>query len=87
VRLVGPPQNRDAVGAQLRVVYDRGLGPVREIQAGAGYWSQNGATQVLGLSGIPTGVWIRWPDGSEQRTVIAAGARDVTIRFREFGSK
>ena len=47
VRVVGPPANPDAVGAQIRVVYGDRMGPVREIQAGSGYWSQNGATQVI----------------------------------------
>ena len=50
VRLKGPPSNPDAVGAQVRVVYGDRMGPVREIQAGSGYWSQNGAVQVFGLS-------------------------------------
>ena len=32
------------------------MGPVREVSAGSGYWSQNGAVQVFGLSGVPTAV-------------------------------
>src|SRR5581483_11968067 len=50
VRVQGPATNPDGVGTQLRVVYGDRMGPVREIEAGSGYWSQNGATQVFGLS-------------------------------------
>lgn len=78
VRLRGAAANPDAIGAQVRLVYDERLGPVREVQAGSGYWSQNGAIQVLGMSGIPSAVQVRWPDGTETRVRIAAGAREAT---------
>jgi hypothetical protein len=80
VRLVGPPGNPSAIGAQLRLRYgDRG-GPVREIQAGSGYWSQNGAVQVLGRAGQPTALWVRWPGGREQVVSLVAGQAEVTVR-------
>jgi len=56
------------------------MGPVREIEAGSGYWSQNGAIQVFGLAGTPTAVWTRWPGGGETRTPVPAGAREVVIK-------
>ncbi len=80
VRLQGPPGNPDAVGAQIRIVYGDRMGPVREVQAGSGYWSQNGAVQVLGLAGTPTGVWIRWPGGFEARVAVRAGGREVVVK-------
>jgi hypothetical protein len=80
VRLVGPADNPDGIGAQIRVLYGERLGPVREIQAGSGYWSQNGAVQVFGLSGQPTAVWVRWPGGTESRVQVSAGAREVIAR-------
>ena len=79
VRLRGPATNPDGVGAQLRMVYGTRMGPVREVQAGSGYWSQNGAVQVLGLSAAPTAVWVRWPGGHETRVPVATGLREVTI--------
>ena len=79
VRLRGAPGNSDAVGAQVRVVYESGMGPAREIHAGSGYWSQNGAVQVFGLAGTPTAVWVRWPGGTESRVAVAAGAREVVV--------
>ena len=80
VRLVGAPGNPDGIGAQVRVMYGERFGPVREIHAGSGYWSQNGAVQVLGLSSPPTAVWVRWPGGTEARVTVSAGAREVIVR-------
>ena len=79
VRVRGTPSNPDAVGAQVRLVYGQRLGPVREIQAGSGYWSENGAVQVFGMTETPTAVWVRWPGGGESRVAVASGAREVVI--------
>ena len=81
VRLIGPPSNPDGVGAQVRLVYGATMGPVREVQSGSGYWSANGAVQVLGTSGTPTEVWVRWPGGTESRVPVPAGAREVALSF------
>jgi hypothetical protein len=78
VRLVGPPGNPTGVGTQLRLRYGERAGPVREVQAGSGYWSQNGAVQVLGRSGEPTALWVRWPGGREQVLVLAPGQAEVS---------
>ncbi len=79
VRVKGPASNPDGVGVQLRVMYGDRLGPVQEVQAGSGYWSQNGAVQVLGLSSTPTAVWVRWPGGGETKVPVVAGAREITV--------
>ena len=84
VHLRGPPGNPTAVGAQLRLRYGAAAGPVREVQAGSGYWSQNGAIQVLGrrAGAMPTAVWVRWPGpgAREQVVPLRPGQREVTIR-------
>lgn len=79
-RLIGSPGNPTAVGALMRLRYGDRAGPVREIQAGSGYWSENGAVQVLGRSGEPTALWVRWPGGPEQVVPLAPGQTDVTVR-------
>jgi hypothetical protein len=79
VRVRGPAANPDAIGAQLRLVYGTRLGPVREIAAGSGYWSENGAVQVFGLSESPTHVLVRWPGGAETRVPVASGAREIVV--------
>jgi hypothetical protein len=83
VRLSGPPTNPDGVGAQLRIIYGDGReGPVREVHAGSGYWSQDGAVQVFGLWGAPSAVRVRWAgSGSETRLPIPPGAREVSVKF------
>jgi hypothetical protein len=83
VRLVGPSGNPDAIGAQVRVAYGDRLGPVREIQAGSGYWSENGAVQVFGLAGTPTGVWVRWPGGKTEMVPVPQGGREIEVRSGE----
>ena len=82
VRLIGPPQNPRAIGALIRLGYGDSLGPAREIHGGSGYWSLDGAVQVMGLGGRATKVWVRWPDGSESETALEPGAeaREVEIR-------
>jgi hypothetical protein len=80
VRLAGPANNPDGIGAQVRVVFGTRMGPVREVQAGAGYWSQNGAVQVFGTPETATEVWVRWPGGTESRVPVPAGAREVVVR-------
>jgi hypothetical protein len=82
VRLVGPADNPDATGASIRVIYQGGrMGPVREIQAGSGYWSRNGSIQVLGLSAEPAEILIRWPGGAESRVPVPPGGRELDIRM------
>lgn len=80
VRVAGPAENPDGIGAQIRIVYGDRMGPVREIHAGSGYWSENGAIQVFGLSGTPTEVLTRWPGGEETRVPVPSGAREVVVR-------
>ena len=79
VRVKGAAGNPDGVGVQMRVVYGDRMGPVREIQAGSGYWSENGAVQVFGLSSTPTSIWVRWPGGAVSQTPVAAGAKEVVV--------
>ena len=43
VKLKGPPGNPQGIGAQIRLVFGRRSGTVREIHAGSGYWSQDSA--------------------------------------------
>ncbi|HSD32420.1 MAG TPA: FG-GAP-like repeat-containing protein, partial [Gemmatimonadales bacterium] len=80
VRLVGPLANPTAIGARIRLRYGEKEGPVREIQAGSGYWSQNGAVQVLGRSGDPTALWVRWPGGREQVVPLSPRQSAITVR-------
>jgi hypothetical protein len=80
VRLQGPPDNPDGIGSQIRLVYGERMGPLREVQAGSGYWSSNGVVQVFGKAAPPTAVWVRWPGGREARIRLSADAAEVVVR-------
>lgn len=64
-----------AIGATIRVKGE-GTSILREVQAGSGYWSMNGAAQV-----VPRGVEIvvRWPGGKTIETRVAPEAKLLTI--------
>src|SRR5436309_10309016 len=82
VALRGPPGNPGAIGAQMRVQYASGrAGPCRSVQAGSGYWSQDGAAQVLGCAETPVALWIRWPGGKEQIVRLEDNQWDVRVDF------
>ena len=80
VRLEGPADNPLAIGAQLRMVTGSSRGPVREIHAGSGYWSMDGATTVIALPNGSTAVWVRWPNGREQTVRLVPGRLSMTIK-------
>ena len=81
VRLAGGPLNPRAIGGVVRLVYEGSRGPAREIHGGSGYWSQDGAIQVLGVEEgkRPVAVWVRWPGGSETVVPLLPGQREITI--------
>jgi hypothetical protein len=63
----------------MRLVYGDKMGPLREIHAGSGYWSQDSAVQVLGKAAEPTALWVRWPGGKVTQSPVPAGAREVEV--------
>ncbi len=79
VRVIGPAGNPTGIGTQMRLRYGDAAGPVREIQAGSGYWSENGAVQVLGRAREPTALWVRWPGGGVQTFPLARDQREMTV--------
>ena len=67
VRLGAAAGGSAIIGARLRLRYADGTeGPSREIQAGSGYWSLNGAVQVFGRAAEIRAVHVRWADGLEE---------------------
>jgi enediyne biosynthesis protein E4 len=80
VRLKGSSKNPDGIGSSLRLHYaDDVKGPVRHVHGGSGYGSQESVVQVLGKSGEPTQVWVRWPGGKETVVNIPPGAREIEV--------
>jgi enediyne biosynthesis protein E4 len=83
VRLKGPPGNPDGIGALLRLVIGPRKGPAREVQAGSGYDSQNGAVQVLAAPETEsrTGIWVRWSGGKEFEGNVPENAKEIVVSF------
>jgi enediyne biosynthesis protein E4 len=79
VRLIGPPGNPYAVGAMLRLKFDGGASPVREIQAGSGYLSHNSPIHVFGLPSVPRELEVRWPGGRLTRVPVPADALEIQV--------
>jgi hypothetical protein len=82
VHVDGGPMNPLGVGTQLRVIAGTTKGPVREIHAGSGYWSMDGATTVLALPKGGSALWVRWPGGREETVPLSPGQKDVRVRAR-----
>jgi len=79
VHLKGPRQNPEAIGAALRLYTGGGWGPLREIQAGSGYLSQNSSTQIFPKTQAAASLWIRWPGGQTNMVELPGDALDIEI--------
>jgi hypothetical protein len=79
VRLTGPAGNPWGVGACVRLQFGARPGPVREIRAGSGYWSQDSVVQVLATPESPTHIWVRWPGGKTTTSPVPSQARDISV--------
>ena len=79
VRLKGTGGNPSGIGAQLRLNFGERQGPVREIHAGSGYWSQDSAVQVMALPAPATQIWVRWPGGKTTTSQISSDAKEIEV--------
>lgn len=81
VRLVGPPGNLAGIGTTLRLLHGDHAGPAREVHAGSGWWSQDGAVQVLGFATAPQQLWIRWPGGRTNVLHLPPGGTNAVVHW------
>ncbi|HTL16529.1 MAG TPA: CRTAC1 family protein, partial [Patescibacteria group bacterium] len=79
VRLKGPAGNPSGIGAQLRLKHGAQMGPLREVHAGSGYWSQDSAVQVLGGVADADQLWVRWPGGKSFTVDLPRGATEIQV--------
>ncbi|HSQ29356.1 MAG TPA: FG-GAP-like repeat-containing protein [Gemmatimonadaceae bacterium] len=79
VRLHAGADNPFGIGAQLRVIAGTTRGPLREIHAGSGYWSMDGATTVMARPRSADSLWVRWPNGAEQTIALGTERRDLRL--------
>jgi hypothetical protein len=80
VRVDGGPDNPLGIGAELRAIAGSARGPVREIRAGGGYWSMDGATTIIAkLNGLDS-IWVRWPSGTSTTVPVSPAQTEITLR-------
>ncbi|TDI92614.1 MAG: hypothetical protein E2O76_18520 [Caldithrix sp.] len=79
IRLAGTEANPNGVGATIRLVYEDGFGPAREIHLGSGYWSQDSMVQVMGIREPLKGIQVCWPGGKITESEIPRNAEKITI--------
>ncbi len=82
VRLIGPSQNPFGIGTTLRLKFGERTGPLREVRAGGGYWSQDSPLPVLGMPVPAKQILIRWPGGQMQESEIPKGAKEISVSVR-----
>jgi hypothetical protein len=80
VRLAGPPENPEGIGALLRLRVGEKWGPVREVHAGSGYWSQDGAVTVLGGGMNASLLEVRWPGGHRTEQTLTGKELEILVR-------
>ena len=82
IRLQGAAGNPTGVGASIRLKSGQVWGPLREIHAGSGYWSQDSAIQIMTTQGTPGAIWVRWPGGKTTETPLSGENREITVNQR-----
>lgn len=79
VHLVDGAWNPFGIGAQVRVMAKGKAGPMREVHAGSGYWSMDGAVTVMGRIPGADAIRVRWPGGAVQTVTLDANATEVRV--------
>jgi enediyne biosynthesis protein E4 len=81
VRLAGPPGNAAGLGAQIRLIFGSRPGPVREVRAGSGYFSQDSSTSILSLPENPSSIWVRWPGGKITQGTVTGHPKQIVVYY------
>jgi hypothetical protein len=79
LKLRGPAGNPWGIGAQVRLQSGLRRGPMREIHAGSGYWSQDSPVVVMGYSAFPEKVEVIWPGGKSWVYPLPSGNLEVEV--------
>jgi hypothetical protein len=79
VRLIGPPGNPLAIGAQFWIDHGNSKGLVQEIQSGSGYFAQESATKLI-FDDRPGRLVVRWPAGQTSVAPFTPGAPEIMVR-------
>jgi hypothetical protein len=77
--LKGGSESPSFIGSKLQIKYEDRMGPIREIQLGSGYWSQNSWNQIIGLGEDAVSLIIEFPDGEIMEKQLADGETKVIL--------
>lgn len=87
ITLVEPSRNRNAIGSGIQLIYrDKNLqGPLREVQAGAGYWFQNNFTPIMKAIDEVEVEKLRviWFDGKIEEIEVVEGQKDYISSYEQ----
>jgi hypothetical protein len=81
IRLIGPPQNPQGIGAAVHLQFARNDGPLHEIHAGSGYWSQDSLVTVIGSPETPRRIAVRWPGAKTTTTDLPGDSHEVSVSY------
>jgi hypothetical protein len=80
ITLRGSTNSPAGIGAQVRLIFgQQRQGPVREIHARSGYWSQGSAVLVMAIPEPPAQIQVRWPGGKTTTSSVPPNAKDISI--------
>jgi hypothetical protein len=82
IRLKNPGSNPHGMGAQLRLIHqDDSMGPLREVQAGNGWYSQNSPVTVIHAKSEVKALWVKWPGGKVRIYPLKSGQLEVVADY------
>jgi len=80
LRFAGSAENQDAIGARYRIDSPRGSSPVRELQAGGGWLSQQGLVQVVAKPPEGSRLAVVWPGGAKSEFALPPDAAEILVQ-------
>ena len=80
IKLAGDEKNPDAIGSSITLIKTDVNCPVKEIQAGSGYRSQDGFVKIFN-AGVGDKIKIRWYTGKETIYNVPQNAKEIIIRI------
>jgi len=80
VKMFAGADNPWGIGARLQISAGGRRGPMRELHAGAGYWSVDAPTTVLALPSGADSLVVHWLGGKDQTIALRAGQRETLVK-------
>lgn len=87
IRLSGPPENPQGIGAVLQWQSASHSGPAHEIHGGSGYRSQDSSVCALSVREQGASLRVLWPGGKVSITPIPADAHSIEIGFSKSSNR